>query len=192
MQKPPRFIALLERYQITPGNLLLVCLSFWLTALAVRSIIFWSVYHGRLPAVFIEGYHIHHFVTGGLLLILALVMFSERIFSSYIPLALIGCALGLMFDEFLFWTRGHFNYWSLANLIATVSIGTLMMAGYLYAKHYDIGRLSKKRLAATLVPIIIFSSLLYALFHYDYLLNWPYAQHPVVAPVEYQDDAPIH
>ncbi len=175
MKNAPKLIAIINKHQITPGNILLVSLTMWLTAIAVRGVIFWSVYHGVIPAVFVRGYHIHHFIMGFFMLIIAAVMLSKRIFSKYIPLTLAGSALGLVFDEFLYWTRGHFNYWSMVNLMGTVSIGFLMIAFYLYAKRYDLGHLSKKRIAATLAPILFFSALLYGLFHYQNLLSVVYA-----------------
>ena len=160
--------------------------AFWITVLSVRGVIFWLVYHGFVPAVFIRGYHIHHFVMGFLLLIAAVILLSKRIFSNYIPLTLIGSALALIFDEFLYWTRGHFTYWSLVNLAATVTIGVIIMSVHLLAKHNDAGQISKKRVALTTLLVISFSFCLFLLFHYDRLLNDVYT-HKNPIRQEYSD-----
>lgn len=161
---------------LTPGNILLVCLSFWLTVILVRVVIFWSVINGTIPALFLKGYHIHHFVTGFVLLIIAAILFSRKKFSKYTPLALFGCSVGLIADEFLFWTSGHFDYWSLVNLAAILAIGTAMAVTYIYAKRWDLAekyRLEKlhlpkgPRLLAALLPIIIVTIILYVMFSYN-------------------------
>lgn len=174
MDQRRRLLEILNERQLTPFSILLVCLSFWLTALAVRGVIFWSVTNGITPAIVIKGWHIHHFVTGFLMLSLAIVLLSKRIFSKYIPLTLLGTALGLIFDEFLYWISGNFDYWSGVNMVATITIGAMLMAVYLYTKRQDLGRLSKKRIAAMLVPIIIFSASFYLLFHRQ--KNWSFAE----------------
>ncbi len=177
MENRSRFIEFINKHEITPGLLLLICVSFWFTVVALRGIIFWSVLNGAIPEFFIEGYHIHHFISGFLLLIIAIILMRKPITSRYIPLVLLGSSLGFIFDEFLFWTRGHFDYWSRINLLAVVAIGTAMMIAYLYAKRHHLGgQISKRRVVAMLLPILIFSSLLTLLFHYHKLLGPTYAQ----------------
>jgi hypothetical protein len=166
----------LKKYNLTPGNVLLICLSFWLTVMLTRLIIFWSVIHGIIPAVFVGGYHIHHFITGFILLAAALLLLSREILSKYIPLVLFGFSLGLIIDEFLFWTSGHFNYWSLINFVAIVVIGTAMAVTYIYAKREDLAtkhhwhthlKKSRPHLLFALLPVFFLAILLFAMFSYN-------------------------
>lgn len=166
-----KFLSLVEKYELTPENILLVFFSFWLTVIAVRGSIFWLVYHSYIPAIFVRGYHIHHFVFGFVLFCAALILFSKEIFSDYIPLTLFGSSLALIFDEFLYWTRGHFNYWSIINLVATVSIGACLLLAHLLAKRGQIGRISKKRIISFSFVTIIFALCLYTMFRFDHLVN---------------------
>ncbi len=39
-----------------------------------------------------------------------------------------------MTDEFLYWTRWHFNYWSRINLGAVIVIGCILTVSYIYRK----------------------------------------------------------
>ncbi|MDP2656125.1 MAG: hypothetical protein Q8P11_01005 [bacterium] len=110
----------------TSHNILWVFVSFWLTILGMRSILFWLVSHGIFPWIIIRGYHIHHFVSGFIVIILSFFLIGRQLRSRYIPVLLFGGGMGLVVDEFIFWTLGDFNYWSLLNL-AAVGIGAVII-----------------------------------------------------------------
>ncbi|HVY68030.1 MAG TPA: hypothetical protein VHA30_04020 [Patescibacteria group bacterium] len=172
-----KFIKFIVKHNITPGAILIVCLVFWFTVFATRGVIFWAVVHGDIPAIFVRGYHIHHFITGFLLALVAGALLSRKIFVKYIPLALLGCGLGLAFDEFIFWTLGSFNYWSLINLVAVITIGTTMASMYVYAKRYDLNLMAENpghRAAppyykAAFIPVIFIALFLMIMFSYRHL-----------------------
>jgi glycosyltransferase involved in cell wall biosynthesis len=109
--------------------------SFWATIFFVRIVEFIALLYNRYPAVTIDRTHIHHFATGFLLIIIsmALAFFSE--INDAFPAIIFGIGLGLVADEFLYWTLGRFNYWSYANCA-----GTLLIAlGLLAAVYYTLG-----------------------------------------------------
>ncbi len=159
---------IIDRIFSSSTDVLLVFLSFWVTVLAVRGIIFWSVRRGTIPAIFINGWHVHHFITGFVLLIIALVLYYKKIWSHHIPLVLLGCGLALVFDECLFWTRGHFNYWSMINLFAVALTGLLLAGSYQYSRQSQLLhplpiRSEVKQWSIVLLPVVLASLL---------LLNW--------------------
>jgi glycosyltransferase involved in cell wall biosynthesis len=109
--------------------------SFWATIFFVRIVEFIALLYNRFPAITIDRTHIHHFATGFLLIIIsmALAFFSE--INDAFPAMIFGIGLGLVADEFLYWTLGRFNYWSYANCA-----GTLLIAlGLLAAVYYTLG-----------------------------------------------------
>jgi glycosyltransferase involved in cell wall biosynthesis len=109
--------------------------SFWATIFFVRIVEFIALLYNRYPAITIDRTHIHHFATGFLLIIIsmALAFFSE--INDAFPAIIFGIGLGLVADEFLYWTLGRFNYWSYANCA-----GTLLIAlGLLAAVYYTLG-----------------------------------------------------
>ena len=104
----------------------LTLIAFWSTALLVRIFEVCLVYLGVIPGIFIKGRHIHHFVIGfALVLISPLVSRSRNAYW-----VLIGIGLGLLTDEFLFWTMLEFDYWSLKNLLAIIATGTFLAVLY--------------------------------------------------------------
>jgi len=110
--------------------------SFWATIFFVRIVEFIALLYNRFPAITIDRTHIHHFATGFLLIIIsmALAFFSE--INDAFPAMIFGIGLGLVADEFLYWTLGRFNYWSYANCA-----GTLLIAlGLLAAVYYTLGQ----------------------------------------------------
>ncbi len=106
----------------------LIFLSFWLTILGIRSWLFdaWRD-HGQYPAIMIHGVHIHHFAIGFILILLAGALYlRSRLKRELLTLFLFGAGLGLIFDEFSFWTRLQFNYWGLENFLATALTGLVL------------------------------------------------------------------
>lgn len=165
----------IRKPKTTPTSALIVFLSFWITALAVRGIIFLLVSKGIIPALFIMGYHIHHFITGFILLTFALILYFKKIWSKYIPIVLFGAGMALVFDEFLFWTRDHFNYWSLVNLFALSFIGTILAGFYQYTrKTFTIEPLPLRseiiQWSVVLLPVLLAFLLLLDWFSYHNLL----------------------
>ncbi len=125
-----RFSQVRKLSEFTSHHILLVFVSFWLTVLGVRGGIFWLVAHGIFPWIIIKGYHVHHFVSGFLVIIISLFLISRQRRSRYIPLLLFGCGIGLIIDEFIFWAIGDFNYWSLLNLLAVSAGGVIILMWY--------------------------------------------------------------
>ncbi len=111
----------------------LACLGYWLTVLLTRTIIFLSLQRGRTPAIFLRGFHVHHFITGYILLLVALFLGRRHKSPKTIAL-LLGISLGLVFDEFLYWTQMRFDYWSTANLIAIGVSGLAITLLYFEAR----------------------------------------------------------
>lgn len=139
------------RTRIKKLNPLAIFYYLCLTALVVRGVIFVAVRYNKIPAVYVSGTHLHHFVFGFLLLLLALLKTSQKNLSNWILEMIYGIALGLVFDEFIFWTQGQYDYWSLGNFYALAALS--IAAGLLSLAHpavYEIkihkveGQISKK------------------------------------------------
>ena len=128
-QTSPDIQKTLSKHGISSTNALLIFLSFWVTVLLVRGIIFEMINRGSIPAIFVKGFHIHHFITGFILLLFAVVLMTKKIWYKHIPVLLLGCGTALVFDEFIFWTSGQFEYWDMVNFLAVASLG-LILAGY--------------------------------------------------------------
>lgn len=160
----------LFRHKISSTSALLVFLSFWITVLCVRGVIFFMVKRGVIPGIFIYGYHIHHFVTGFIILILAFFLSSKKIWSKYIPLVLLGSGMALVCDELLFWTRGHFSYWSLINFSGVAIIGLVLASIYQYSrqtKNQDLPlRTEVKQWSLVLLPVLLAILLMLNWFSY--------------------------
>ena len=105
----------------------LTLIAFWSTVLLVRIFEVCLVSLGVIPGIFIKGRHIHHFVIGFAVALISLLLSRRR--NAY--WVLIGIGLGLVTDEFLFWTMLEFDYWSLKNLLAIIATGTLLAVLYL-------------------------------------------------------------
>ena len=104
----------------------LTLIAFWSTVLLVRIFEVCLVYLGVIPGIFIKGRHIHHFVLGFALVLISPLLRRRR--DAY--WVLIGIGLGLLTDEFLFWTMLEFDYWSLKNLLAIIMTGTFLAVLY--------------------------------------------------------------
>jgi hypothetical protein len=120
------------RKRIKKINPLAVFYYLCLTALIVRGAIFLAINYNRIPAVYVRGVHMHHFVFGFLILLIAFLKTSQKNLPNWILEMLYGIALGLIFDEFIFWTQGEFDYWSMGNFYAlaalSISAGMLSLA----------------------------------------------------------------
>jgi len=101
--------------------------AFWSTVLLTRILEVWLVTLGIIPGIYIGGRHIHHFAIGFALVLVSPVVRNIKKETSWV---LLGVGLGLVTDEFLFWTMLEFDYWSLKNLLATVATGTLLAVLY--------------------------------------------------------------
>jgi hypothetical protein len=104
-------------------NPLAIFYYFCLTVLIVRASIFISINLDHIPAIYVHGWHMHHFVFGFLSLILVLDEYGRKKMPRWMAEALLGIALGLIFDEFAFWSMARFDYWSMNNFFAAISIG---------------------------------------------------------------------
>ncbi|MBX4205148.1 MAG: hypothetical protein KW788_03110 [Candidatus Doudnabacteria bacterium] len=96
---------------------------FCLTVIIVRATILVSINLDHIPAIYVRGWHIHHFVFGFLCLVLVLDEYGRKKMPRWMAEVLLGVGLGLMFDEFAFWTMGKFDYWSMNNFFAAISLG---------------------------------------------------------------------
>ena len=127
---------------------LFTLVAFWGTVLLTRILEVWLGAIGIIPGIFIRGRHVHHFVVG---FALVLVSFAARKNKKQTPWVLLGVGLGLVTDEFLFWTMLKFDYWNLQNLLAVIATGIVLAA--VYQRHRtaecvdldDLGDLHEKR-----------------------------------------------
>lgn len=111
-------------------NPLAIFYYFCLTVLIVRAFIFVSINLEHIPAIYLRGWHIHHFVFGFLVLAITLDEYGRRgKMPRWMSEILFGVALGLIFDEFAFWSLGRFDYWSMNNFFAAISLA--IAAGFL-------------------------------------------------------------
>lgn len=106
-------------------NPLAVFYYFALTVVIVRGSIFISLLFDSPPAIFINGWHIHHFVFGFILFVLTLDATKHKEIPRFILEMGYGISLGLMFDEFTYWALGRFDYWSHLNLVAAAGIAVI-------------------------------------------------------------------
>lgn len=116
-------------------NSFFILLAYWVTFFIVRGIIYGSLRHyGASPAIFFRGIHVHHFFTGFMILLFALAyyFFKEEAGRSWF--LIFGVSLGLVFDEFTFWTALNFNYWSIGNFCAVVVAGIVLLFLYLFQR----------------------------------------------------------
>lgn len=102
--------------------------AFWATIFIVRVVEFIALLYNRFPAIFIDRTHVHHFVTGFLLMLAGVLLVFLSDIADAVPATIFGIGLGLMADEFLYWTLGRFNYWSFANCVGTIIIALLLLA----------------------------------------------------------------
>jgi cell division protein FtsW (lipid II flippase) len=119
------------KQKIAELNPLAVFYYFCLTIVVVRGTIFLSLLYDHTPAVFVHGWHIHHFVFGFLFLVLALDESRKKNFSNWLLEIFYGIGLALVFDEFAYWTMNRFDYWSDQNyyamLVLTLGVGVLTL-----------------------------------------------------------------
>ena len=111
--------------------------SFWATIIIMRSVEFIDLLFNHYPAIIIDSIHIHHFVTGFIILF---IVFALQIFTNTnnaIKAILFGTGLGLAADEFLYWTLGRFNYWSYANFFGTILIGIILLVAIYLTLEYN-------------------------------------------------------
>jgi glycosyltransferase involved in cell wall biosynthesis len=108
-------------------RLLMMLSAFWSTVLLVRILEVWLAAVGIIPGITIRGRHVHHFVIGFALIVLSSLLRKDMKEARSL---LMGAGLGLMTDEFLFWTMLEFDYWSLKNLLAIVATGTVLVVLY--------------------------------------------------------------
>lgn len=104
-------------------NPLAIFYYFCLTVLIVRASILISINLDHIPAIYVHSLHIHHFVFGFLCLILVLDEYGRKKMPRWMAECLLGIAMGLIFDEFAFWSMARFDYWSMNNFFAAITIG---------------------------------------------------------------------
>ncbi|HEX5429480.1 MAG TPA: hypothetical protein VFX17_00145 [Patescibacteria group bacterium] len=124
-------------------NPLAIFYYFCATIVVVRGVIFLSLFWNHTPAIFVRGWHIHHFIFGFLFLLLALDETGKAKFPRFLLEIFYGIGFGLIFDEFAYWTFGRFDYWSIHNFYAMVALS--IAAGILTAidqqtYHFNVHR----------------------------------------------------
>jgi glycosyltransferase involved in cell wall biosynthesis len=112
--------------------------SFWATIFFVRIVEFIALFYNRYPAIIIHNTHIHHFISGFLLIIISVgLSFFSEIHDAFTATTF-GIGLGLVADEFLYWTLGRFNYWSYANCAGTLLIALALLAAVFFTLDPDL------------------------------------------------------
>jgi hypothetical protein len=106
-------------------NPLVVFYYFALTVIVVRSTILLALLFDRIPGIHIRGLHFHHFGFGFIFLAWAIWESDINRYPRVILEVLYGISLGLIFDEFVYWTFREFNYWSAINLWAVIILGSI-------------------------------------------------------------------
>jgi glycosyltransferase involved in cell wall biosynthesis len=102
-------------------KLVLIFTSSWLIIIIIRSFIFENLRENKATQIIIKGILIHHFFIGfAFLLISAIIYFFIKGRKRFVPLLIFGLGLGLIFDEFIFWAKFQFDYWSVNNFFAIV------------------------------------------------------------------------
>jgi len=118
-------------------KLTLIFISFWSIIIIVRSIIFENLRENKTTHIIIKGVHIHHFIIGFLLLLISIIIYrftNGR--KRFIPLLFFGIGLGLVFDEFLFWSKLQFDYWALKNFLAIIILfGIFQLLLFIFNKN---------------------------------------------------------
>jgi glycosyltransferase involved in cell wall biosynthesis len=111
--------------------------SFWATIFFVRIVEFIALFYNRYPAIIIHSTHIHHFISGFMLIIISVgLSFFSEIHDAFTATTF-GIGLGLVADEFLYWTLGRFNYWSYANCAGTLLIALALLAAVFFTLDPD-------------------------------------------------------
>jgi glycosyltransferase involved in cell wall biosynthesis len=111
--------------------------SFWATIFFVRIVEFIALFYNRYPAIIIHNTHIHHFISGFLLIIISVgLSFFSEIHDAFTATTF-GIGLGLVADEFLYWTLGRFNYWSYVNCAGILLIALALLAAVFFTLDPD-------------------------------------------------------
>ncbi len=107
--------------EINSSEYLALFFSFWITEFVVRFVIFGSFLNGVFPGITINGFRVHHYITGFALLFVSIILalFHKR--KIFYPL--LGISSALIMDEFSYWTILKVDYWNPLNIIAPFSAG---------------------------------------------------------------------
>ncbi|MCL5771476.1 MAG: glycosyltransferase family 2 protein [Actinobacteria bacterium] len=104
-------------------KLALIFISFWTIIIIVRSLIFENLRENKATQIIIKGIHIHHFFIGFVfILISAAIYYFTHGRKRFIPLLFFGIGLGLVFDEFFYWSKLQFDYWAIKNFFAIITL----------------------------------------------------------------------
>ncbi len=116
----------------------MLCLSFWMTIVFVRSFLFVaSIMRGHDPRITIEYMRIHHYLFGIFLLVVVGISLALKVKKGFLQLIGMGVGTALVIDEFSFlWTfsaREYWNftqgeYWGMMNFFAIVAMGIFFLA----------------------------------------------------------------
>lgn len=149
----------MKKLKILPAHILVVLSGFAGIVLIVRSVLFWETLSGSTSLrIIINGWHIHHFATGFLLVLFALLEWRAEHRWRFISLMVLGIGMGLMFDEFLFWTHFRFEYWHLSNFFGVLFMEILLIAFYMSAdKHRHHHIIRNIVLPVTLSALVLFT-----------------------------------
>ncbi len=142
---------------------LVLFLSFWITEFIVRFVIFGSFLDGVLPGISIEGFRTHHYLIGFAVLVAALLFMLFQLKDAAYPL--LGVSLGLIMDEFSYWTFRRDIYWSWPNVLAPFLAGIVLLFFLVEPEtdFYALGKLKRSRMAAyfilseSLLLLLLFS-----------------------------------
>jgi hypothetical protein len=116
-------------------NSFFILLAYWVTFFIVRGGIYGSLmYYGKSPAIYFQGIHVHHFFTGFMILLFVLAYYFFREEAGRLWFLIFGVSLGLIFDEFTFWTELHFDYWTIGNFLAVYAMGVFLLFLFLLSR----------------------------------------------------------
>lgn len=116
-------------------NSFFILLAYWVTFFVIRGIIYGVLRHyGEYPAIYFRGIHVHHFFTGFMILLFALAYYFFREEAGRLWFLIFGVSLGLIFDEFTFWTELHFDYWTVGNFLAVCTVGVSLLFLFLLSR----------------------------------------------------------
>jgi len=110
----------------------LVLLLFWSTVIAIRLLVAERLEdQGRQLGLVINGVHIHHFVIGFVLILVALLLyFLSKKRKGLMVLVPLSVGIALIFDEFVYWSHREFDYWAIENFLAIIITGVLLFLIY--------------------------------------------------------------
>lgn len=112
--------------------------AFWATIFTIRIVELIALAYNRFPGIVIERTHIHHFITGFILLLVFVILELLLEVNDAIKAIIFGIGLALIADEILYWTLGRYSYWNYANCVGTLLIALLLLITIYYTLESEV------------------------------------------------------